>query len=72
MLLWVDAEVIDVVRAARATVQAGRPVLVDVAIDYSNKTWFTRGVVKTMLHRLPWRDRIRFVGRAIGRKLLGS
>jgi acetolactate synthase-1/2/3 large subunit len=67
-----DAEVIDVVRAARATVQAGRPVLVDVAIDYSNQTWFTRGVVKTMLHRLPWRDRIRFVGRAIGRKLLGS
>lgn len=67
-----DAEVLDVVRAARATVQGGRPVLVDVAIDYSNKTWFTRGVVRTMLSRLPWPDRIRFVGRAIGRKLLGS
>ena len=67
-----DAEVIDVVRAARTTMRAGRPVLVDVAIDYSNKTWFTRGVVKTMLHRLPWADRLRFVGRAIGRKLLGG
>ena len=67
-----DADVVDVVRAARATMLAGRPVLVDVAIDYSNKTWFTRGVVKTMLHRLPWPDRIRFVGRAIGRKLFGG
>ena len=67
-----DAVVIDVVRAARTTMRAGRPVLVDVAIDYSNKTWFTRGVVKTMLHRLPWADRLRFVGRAIGRKLLGG
>ncbi len=67
-----DVEVIEVVRAARATMQAGRPVLVDVAIDYSSKTWFTRGVVKTMLHRLPWPDRIRFVGRAIGRKVFGG
>ena len=67
-----DAEVVEVVRAARATMQAGRPVLVDVAIDYSNKTWFTRGVVKTMLHRLPWPERIRFVGRAIGRRLTGG
>ncbi len=67
-----DAEVLEVVRAARAVVLAGRPVLVDVAIDYSNKTWFTRGVVKTMLHRLPWPDRIRFLGRAIGRRLLGG
>ncbi|HEU5219330.1 MAG TPA: thiamine pyrophosphate-binding protein [Gemmatimonadales bacterium] len=67
-----DGEVAEVVRAARATLQAGRPVVVDVAIDYTNKTWFTRGVVKTMLSRLPWPERIRFVGRAIGRKLLGS
>lgn len=67
-----DADVLEVVRAARATMQAGRPVLVDVAIDYSNKTWFTRGVVSTMLHRLPWPERIRFVGRAVGRRLFGG
>ncbi len=72
LALDTDAEVVDVVRAARATMQAGRPVLVDVAIDYSNKTWFTRGVVKTMLNRLPWPERIRFVGRAMGRKLFGG
>jgi acetolactate synthase-1/2/3 large subunit len=67
-----DAEVTEVVRAARATVQAGRPVLVDVAIDYTNKTYFTRGVVKTMLGRLSWPDRVRFVARAVSRRLSGS
>jgi len=47
---------------------AGRPVVVDVAIDYSHKTFFTRGVVSTTLNRMPWTDRLRFIGRAVGRK----
>ena len=47
----------------------GRPVVVDTAIDYSRKTFFTRGVVRTNLLRLPWPDRLRFVGRAVARKL---
>ena len=49
----------------------GRPVVIDVAIDYSRKTYFTQGVVRTNLLRLPWGDRLRFVGRALYRKLLG-
>jgi acetolactate synthase-1/2/3 large subunit len=64
-----DAELEPVVEAARATVAQGRPVLVDVAIDYSEKTFFTRGVVRTMLARLPWPDRLRFVWRAVTRRL---
>jgi acetolactate synthase I/II/III large subunit len=64
-----DDEVDDVVRAAHATVLAGRPVLVDTAIDYAEKTWFTRGVVKTMLLRLSWPDRLRFIARALRRRL---
>ena len=64
-----DSEVDEVVAAAHATVSAGRPVLVDAAVDYSAKTWFTRGVVKTMLLRLPWPDRLRFVARALFRRL---
>ena len=64
-----DAEVDEVVAAAHATVSAGRPVLVDTAVDYSAKTWFTRGVVKTMLLRLSWPDRLRFVARALLRRL---
>jgi acetolactate synthase I/II/III large subunit len=50
---------------------SGRPIVVDCAIDYTHKTWFTRGVVKTSFGRLPWPDRLRFLGRAVGRKLLG-
>lgn len=57
---------LDQVRAALA---GGRPVVVDVAIDYAEKTHFTRGVVKTTLGRLPWADRLRFIGRALARRL---
>jgi acetolactate synthase-1/2/3 large subunit len=64
-----DAEISAVLARARDIVAAGRPVVVDVAIDYSAPTYFTRGVVKTNLLRLPWRDRLRFVARALGRKL---
>ena len=63
-----DASIREVVGRAAAITREGRPVVVDVAVDYSRKTFFTRGVVKTNLGRLPWRDRMRFVGRAIARK----
>jgi len=53
------------------TTAAGRPIVVDVGIDYSHKTYFTRGVVKTNLGRLPWPDRLRFIGRALARRLSG-
>ena len=46
-----------------------RPVLVDVAIDYSRRTWFTRGGVKSNLGRLPFKDQVRFIGRALLRKM---
>jgi len=49
-----------------------RTVVVDVAVDYSRKTFFTRGVVSTNLGRLPWRDRLRFIGRAVARKFQRS
>jgi acetolactate synthase-1/2/3 large subunit len=49
----------------------GEPVLVDVRIDYSKRTRFTEGVVKTVLGRFPMRDRARFVARALLRKVTG-
>jgi acetolactate synthase I/II/III large subunit len=66
-----DASIRSVVSSAKEFADAGRPVLVDVAIDYSVKTFFTRGVVKTNFLRLPWGDRLRFVARALARKLPG-
>jgi len=64
-----DADIAGVVSRAADLTAAGRPVLVDTAIDYGERTYFTRGVVKTTFLRLPWRDRLRFVARAVGRKL---
>jgi acetolactate synthase-1/2/3 large subunit len=48
-----------------------RPVIVDVRVDYSKRTRFTKGVVKTALKRFPLRDRARFIARALVRKVTG-
>lgn len=65
-----DADLDEVLKQVRGVLEAGRPVLVDVTIDYSEKTFFTRGVVKTNLLRFSWPDRLRFIGRALKRKLV--
>jgi acetolactate synthase-1/2/3 large subunit len=46
----------------------GRPVIIDVRIDYSRKTQFTVGAVKTNLKRFDTRSKLRIVGRALWRK----
>ena len=66
-----DGEIEAVLAGARKRLDAGVPVMVEAAVDYSARTWFTKGVVKTMLGRLPWPDRLRFVGRALVRKVTG-
>ncbi len=65
-----DAEAQEVLREALEISHAGKPVVVEAAIDYSSKTYFTRGVVTTNFWRLPWSDRVRLLARAIGRKVL--
>ncbi len=63
---------IDAVIAAALAAAAGKqPVIVDVRIDYSKRTRFTLGVVKTVLKRFPLGDKVRFVGRAMLRKVTG-
>jgi thiamine pyrophosphate-dependent acetolactate synthase large subunit-like protein len=64
-----DADTDRAVRHALEISRAGRPVMVDVAIDYSHKTYFTRGVVATTFWRLPWPERLRMLGRAAGRHI---
>ncbi|HSM16580.1 MAG TPA: thiamine pyrophosphate-dependent enzyme, partial [Gemmatimonadales bacterium] len=66
-----DPEVDAILDRTRAILAEGRPVMVDVAVDYGMKTYFTKGVVRTMLGRLPWVDRIRFVTRALARRVTG-
>ena len=64
-----DGEINGVLHRAKQTHDGRRPVLVEVEIDYSKATYFTRGVVMTNLGRLPWLDRLRFISRALGRRL---
>jgi acetolactate synthase-1/2/3 large subunit len=58
-----------VLERAQVVTSLGKTVVIDVAIDYTVKTFFTRGVIKTNLLRLPWTDRLRFIGRAVARKV---
>jgi acetolactate synthase-1/2/3 large subunit len=69
LTLQQDADVTRVLQQALAVVRSRQPVMVEVAIDYAQKTHFTRGVVRTNFGRLPWTDRLRFVVRALARKL---
>ncbi|TRW47964.1 thiamine pyrophosphate-binding protein [Aliidiomarina halalkaliphila] len=60
-----------VVAAALKAAHEGETVLVDVNIDYSKRTRFTRGVVKSTLKRFETRDKIRVISRALIRKITG-
>lgn len=61
----------EILARAFAFADQGKPVIVDVNIDYSKKTRFTQGVVKTNLKRFSTAEKIRFVGRALKRKITG-
>ena len=63
-----NAGVEAVLRLALTVTASGHPVVVDVSIDYSEKTYFTRGVLRANLGRLPWPDRLRFILRAVARR----
>ena len=64
-----NADVEPVLGKAHGLAQTKGPVVVEVAIDYSRKTYFTNGVVRTNLARLPWPDRLRMVARALARRM---
>jgi acetolactate synthase-1/2/3 large subunit len=64
-----DSELDSVLPAALELTRAGVPALIEVAIDYSQKTYFTKGVVKNVFSRLSCGDRAANVARAIGRRL---
>ena len=64
-----NADVEPVLQQAIAVTSSRRPIVVEVAIDYSQKTYFTRGVVRTNFGRLPWAERLRFLCRGLLRRL---
>ncbi len=66
-----DSAVAGVVGEALDLAGAGTPVLVDVRIDYSKRTRFTEGVIRTNLKRFGITDQARLVGRALWRRVAG-
>jgi acetolactate synthase-1/2/3 large subunit len=66
-----DGEIARGIREALEAAAAGEPAIVDVNVDYSKRTRFTQGVMQTVLKRFPWRDRVRFLGRALLRRVTG-
>ncbi|MGQ0384558.1 MAG: thiamine pyrophosphate-binding protein [Gammaproteobacteria bacterium] len=66
-----DGDVDRVVGDALAAADAGESVLVDVRIDYSKRTRFTEGVIRTNLKSFGLADQTRLVGRALWRRLTG-
>ena len=71
MALNDDAAIPIGITEARRLAAVGQPVIVDVAIDYSKRTAFTQGAVKTNFRRFPLAQRIRMVARALKRKITG-
>ena len=60
------------IAAALDAMSGNRPVVVDVRIDYSKRTRFTTGTMKTNIDRFDTRTKVRMIGRALYRKLFGA
>ncbi len=57
------------IRKALAFAEENKPVIVDVKIDYSKRTRFTKGIVKTNLERFSFGNKARFISRALFRRM---
>jgi acetolactate synthase-1/2/3 large subunit len=64
-----DHQISECIKQAIAVSNEGVPVVVDVNIDYTQKTMMTKGVVKVNLKRFPLDEKIRFISRALKRHL---
>jgi acetolactate synthase-1/2/3 large subunit len=66
-----DAAIEDGIHKARTEAGKGRPVVVQVRVDYSRPTAFTSGAIQTNLLRFPLGMKARILGRALWRKVTG-
>jgi len=66
-----DADIETVMDRVFSAAAAGRAVLVDVRIDYSKRTRFTEGTIRTNLKRFGLGMKARLVSRALWRRLTG-
>jgi len=66
-----DAAIEEGIKNALAYAALNKPVIVDIKIDYSKRTRFTKGMVQTNLGRFTIGNKARFIGRALLRKVTG-
>jgi acetolactate synthase I/II/III large subunit len=66
-----NADIAGVIGEANRIAAGGRPVIVAVRIDYSKRTAFTSGAVKTNFSRFPLNEKLRFLTRAAVRHVMG-
>jgi acetolactate synthase-1/2/3 large subunit len=66
-----NSEIGGVIGKANEIAGSGRPVIVAVKIDYSKRTAFTTGTVKTNFGRFPLNEKLRFLTRAAVRHVVG-
>jgi acetolactate synthase-1/2/3 large subunit len=64
-----NADIVPVLEEALKVSSQRRPVLVDVNIDYSKQTRFTKGILKTNFERMPAGMKLRMAGRALWRRV---
>jgi acetolactate synthase-1/2/3 large subunit len=65
-----DNAIASVIDQALIKSRGGQPVIVDVNIDYSKATRFTKGILKTNFERLPLGSKLRMTGRAVMRRVV--
>jgi len=66
-----NAAIAGAITQANEIAAGGRPVIVAVKIDYSKRTAFTLGTVKTNFGRFPLNEKLRFLTRAAVRHVMG-
>lgn len=64
-----DEQIDETIEKAKAIAETGQPVIVDIDIDYTKKTFLTKGVMKVNLARFTTSEKVRFIARAIKRRI---
>ncbi|MGD0634789.1 MAG: thiamine pyrophosphate-binding protein [Beijerinckiaceae bacterium] len=67
--LETDADISAIIAQAHALAAENHPVIVDVNIDYSKQTRFTKGILHSNLLRMDLRNKLRMIGRAGWRRV---
>ncbi len=66
-----NSEVAEKITEALAKASKNQPVVLDVNIDYSKQTRFTKGIIKTNLNRMALPTKVRMISRALWRRVKG-